>query len=146
MPEGWKPAVPFERCFDAQYGLEVLGWDEEDGSTRGRVPVREALLDHNGGLHGGVYATVAEALASRGTALAVIPHGQVAMGLGDDTIVIQTRVRAPSTSRRGCSRAASARGCGRARPRTRAGACARFARDGRPCATSDATPAPASDI
>ena len=88
MPAGWEPAVPFERCFDAQYGLEVTGWDEEDGTTRGRVPVREALLNHAGGLHGGVYAAVAEALASRGTALAVIPLGQVAMGLGNDTTVI----------------------------------------------------------
>ena len=88
MPAGWEPVVPFERCFDAQYGLEVVGWDEEDGTTRGRVPVREALLNHNGGLHGGVYAAVAEALASRGTALAVIPKGQVAMGLGNDTTVI----------------------------------------------------------
>ena len=89
MPDGWQPAVPFERCFDAQYGLEVLGWDEEDGSTRGRVAVREALLNHAGGLHGGVFAAVAEALASRGTALAVIPRGQAAMGLGNDTTVIR---------------------------------------------------------
>jgi uncharacterized protein (TIGR00369 family) len=88
MPEGWEPAVAFDRCFDAQYGLEVLGWDDEDGSTRGRVPVTERLLNHAGGLHGGVYASVAEALASRGTALAVMPHGQVAMGLGNDTTVI----------------------------------------------------------
>ena len=88
MPDGWEPAVPFERCFDAQYGLEALGWDEKDGSTRGRVRVRDELLNHAGGLHGGVFAAVAEALASRGTALAVIPHGQVAMGLGNDTTVI----------------------------------------------------------
>ena len=91
MPAGWEPVVPFERCFDAQYGLEVTGWDEEDGTTRGRVPVREALLNHAGGLHGGVYASVAEALASRGTALAVIPNGQVAMGLGNDTTVIHNQ-------------------------------------------------------
>ena len=88
MPDGWEPVVAFDRCFDAQYGLEVLGWDEEDGSTRGRVPVRETLLNHAGGLHGGVFAAVAEALASRGTALAVMPRGQVAMGLGNDTTVI----------------------------------------------------------
>jgi uncharacterized protein (TIGR00369 family) len=88
MPDGWEPVVAFDRCFDAQYGLEVLGWDEEDGSTRGRVPVREALLNHAGGLHGGVFAAVAEALASRGTALAVMAGGQVAMGLGNDTTVI----------------------------------------------------------
>ena len=88
MPDGWRPAVAFDRCFDAQYGLEVVGRDEADGSTRGRVVVRDALLNHAGGLHGGVFASVAEALASRGTALAVIPLGQVAMGLGNDTTVI----------------------------------------------------------
>jgi 1,4-dihydroxy-2-naphthoyl-CoA hydrolase len=89
MPDGWEPAVPFDVCFDAQYGLEVEGWDE-DGTTRGRVPVRPQVLNHLGVLHGGVFAAVAEALASRGTALAVMPHGQVAMGLGNDTTVIHS--------------------------------------------------------
>jgi 1,4-dihydroxy-2-naphthoyl-CoA hydrolase len=89
MPDGWEPAVAFDVCFDAQYGLEVDGW-EDDGTTRGHVPVRPELHNHLGVIHGGVFAAVAEALASRGTALAVIPHGQAAMGLGNDTTVIHS--------------------------------------------------------
>jgi 1,4-dihydroxy-2-naphthoyl-CoA hydrolase len=91
MPEGWEPVVAFDVCFDAQYGLEVVDpGDAEDGSVRGRVPVRPELHNHLGVIHGGVFAAVAEALASRGTALAVMPHGQAAMGLGNDTTVIHS--------------------------------------------------------
>ena len=132
MPEGWEPAVPFERCFDAQYGLEVLGWDTEDGTTRGRVPVTEPLLNHAGGLHGGVFAAVAEALASRGTALAVIPHGQAAMGLGNDTTVIHNpsdgsdRRRGARARTRRASLAVGVRGDRRERAPVRV-----LARDGR---------------
>lgn len=86
MPAGWEPAVAFDVCFDAQYGLEVLA--SEDDVVRGRVPVREELLNHVGVVHGGVFAAAAEALASRGTALAVMPHGRLAMGLSNDTSVI----------------------------------------------------------
>jgi 1,4-dihydroxy-2-naphthoyl-CoA hydrolase len=90
MPEGWVPVVPFDRCFDAQYGLEVLSHDVQgDGMVRGRVVVRDALLNHAGVVHGGVFASAAEALASRGTALAVMPHGRVAMGLSNDTNVLE---------------------------------------------------------
>ena len=52
------------------------------------MPVRDALLTDAGGLHGGVFAAVAEALASRGTALAVIPQRPVAMGHRNDTNVL----------------------------------------------------------
>jgi uncharacterized protein (TIGR00369 family) len=90
MPEGWEPVVPFDRCFDAQYGLEVVSQDVEgEGVVRGRVPVSEALLNHLGVLHGGVFASVAEALASRGTALVVMPQGRLAMGLSNDTNVLE---------------------------------------------------------
>jgi 1,4-dihydroxy-2-naphthoyl-CoA hydrolase len=90
MPEGWEPAVPFDRCFDAQYGLEVVSQDVEgEGLVRGRVRVSEAVLNHLGVLHGGVFASVAEALASRGTALVVMPQGRLAMGLSNDTNVLE---------------------------------------------------------
>jgi 1,4-dihydroxy-2-naphthoyl-CoA hydrolase len=89
MPAGFIPAVPFEVCFDAQYGLEIVSRDNEgEGVVRGRVPVRDALLTGAGVVHGGVFATAAEALASRGTALAVIPHGFMAMGQSNDTNVL----------------------------------------------------------
>jgi 1,4-dihydroxy-2-naphthoyl-CoA hydrolase len=90
MPAGFTPAVPFEVCFDAQYGLEVVSGDIEGEAlvVRGRVPVRDALLTGEGVVHGGVFATAAEALASRGTALAVIPDGFMAMGQSNDTNVL----------------------------------------------------------
>ena len=89
MPAGWEPVVPFDRCFDAQYGLEVVSQDVEgEGVVRGRVEVSEEVLNHVGVLHGGVFAAAAEALASRGTALVVMPHGRLAMGLSNDTNVL----------------------------------------------------------
>ena len=87
MPAGWEPAVPFDVCFDAQYGLDVLR-PGEDGVVSARVRVRDELCNHLGELHGGVFASAAEALASRGTALAVMPEGRLAMGLSNDTTVV----------------------------------------------------------
>jgi 1,4-dihydroxy-2-naphthoyl-CoA hydrolase len=87
MPAGWEPRVPFDVCFDAQYGLDVLP-PGEDGVVAARVRVRDELRNHLGELHGGVFASAAEALASRGTALAVMPEGLLAMGLSNDTTVV----------------------------------------------------------
>ena len=90
MPEGFTPVVPFEECFDAQFGLRVVSQDiEGEGLVRGRVPVRDVLLTEHGFVHGGVFASVAEALASRGTAFAVIPDGFAAMGLSNDTSILE---------------------------------------------------------
>jgi 1,4-dihydroxy-2-naphthoyl-CoA hydrolase len=86
MPEGFTPAVAFDECFDALYGLEVVSQDVAgEGRVRGRVRVRDELLTEHGVMHGGVFAAAAEALASRGTALAVIPTGRMAMGQSNDT-------------------------------------------------------------
>ena len=89
MPEGFTPVVPFEVCFDAVYGLEVLSEDVAgEGVARARIDVGERHLTPHGLVHGGVYAAAAEALASRGTALTVIPQGFAAMGQGNDTTVL----------------------------------------------------------
>jgi 1,4-dihydroxy-2-naphthoyl-CoA hydrolase len=89
MPAGLEPPVPFDRCFDARYGLEIVSENVGgDGVVQARVPVRDAILNHLGVVHGGVYAAVAEAIASRGTALAVMPGGRMAMGLSNDTTVV----------------------------------------------------------
>jgi acyl-coenzyme A thioesterase PaaI-like protein len=53
------------------------------------VEVVPELMGAHGLLHGGVYAAAAEALASRGTALTVIPAGFAAMGQGNDTTVLE---------------------------------------------------------
>jgi 1,4-dihydroxy-2-naphthoyl-CoA hydrolase len=71
------------RGFDGVYGLEVNELSEE--LARGRVVVRDELKQPAGLVHGGVYAAMAESLASLGTGLAVISQGKLAMGLSNHT-------------------------------------------------------------
>jgi uncharacterized protein (TIGR00369 family) len=80
LPE---PAIPFESTFDALYGLEVL--EVTDELARGRVAVRDAVKQPMGVVHGGVYATIAESLASLATISAVFERGEVAMGMANQT-------------------------------------------------------------
>jgi len=77
--------VPFyyDVGFDGLYGLEVTEVSEE--LMRGRVVVRDDLKQIAGLVHGGVYASIAEGLASIGTGLAVMPRGKQAMGLSNQT-------------------------------------------------------------
>ncbi len=69
--------------FDGLYGLEIL--EMADDRVRGRVVVRDELKQPYGLVHGGVYAAMAESLASLGTALGVAPQGKLAMGLSNQT-------------------------------------------------------------
>jgi 1,4-dihydroxy-2-naphthoyl-CoA hydrolase len=57
----------------------------EDGTLRAKVPVRPELLQPFGLVHGGVYAAIAETLASIGTFVAVQDQGMHAMGLSNNT-------------------------------------------------------------
>jgi 1,4-dihydroxy-2-naphthoyl-CoA hydrolase len=78
--------VPFryDVGFDGQYGpLHIT--EVSDELMRGEVGVRPELKQAAGIVHGGVYASIAESLASLGTALAVMPAGQMAMGLSNQT-------------------------------------------------------------
>jgi 1,4-dihydroxy-2-naphthoyl-CoA hydrolase len=78
--------VPFdyEVGFDGHYGPLTLT-DVSDELVRGEVVVRDELKQAAGIVHGGVYASIAESLASLGTALAVMPDGKMAMGLSNQT-------------------------------------------------------------
>ena len=69
--------------FDRLYGLEILEISGE--LVRGRVAVRDDLKQPAGLVHGGVYAAVAESLATNGTAAAVFADGNTAMGLSNQT-------------------------------------------------------------
>ena len=69
-------------------GSRSLGHDAEAGELRGRIAVRDELLTEHGLVHGGVFAGAAEAIASTGTALAVMGDGNAAMGLSNDTTVL----------------------------------------------------------
>jgi uncharacterized protein (TIGR00369 family) len=72
--------------FDALYGLELTECSEE--LARGRVRVHDALMQHGGAVHGGVYAAITDALATHGTEASVSRNGQVAIGLANQTTVI----------------------------------------------------------
>jgi 1,4-dihydroxy-2-naphthoyl-CoA hydrolase len=64
--------------FAALVGIEWL--DDEPELTRGRVQVRDELLQPWGVLDGGVMSTLVEDACSRSTALAVFDEGMAAMG------------------------------------------------------------------
>ncbi len=69
--------------FDRLYGLEMLSYS--DTEVRAEVAVRDELKQPAGLVHGGVYASIAEAMASLATALSVYEQGDVAMGLSNNT-------------------------------------------------------------
>jgi uncharacterized protein (TIGR00369 family) len=69
--------------FDGLYGLVVTELTDE--LVRGSVEVRDVLKQPAGLVHGGVYASIAESLASYGTAIGVMPEGKSAMGLSNQT-------------------------------------------------------------
>jgi 1,4-dihydroxy-2-naphthoyl-CoA hydrolase len=69
--------------FDALYGLELTEVSAE--SAAGRVAVRDELRQPYGLVHGGVYAAIAESLASIATYMSVMEDGKAAMGLSNQT-------------------------------------------------------------
>ena len=77
--------LPFEPTlgFDRVYGLEIA--EIADGLVRGSVQVRDDLKQPTGLVHGGVYAAIAESLATNGTAAVVHADGNAAMGLSNQT-------------------------------------------------------------
>jgi 1,4-dihydroxy-2-naphthoyl-CoA hydrolase len=71
------------RGFDRLYGLELLACS--DTEVRAQATVRDELKQPAGLVHGGVYASMAEAMASLATALGVAERGETAMGLSNMT-------------------------------------------------------------
>ena len=69
--------------FDGHYGLELT--EVSPDLVTGRVPVRDHVKQPIGLVHGGVFASMAEAMASIGTYLAVQGEGKVAVGLSNHT-------------------------------------------------------------
>jgi 1,4-dihydroxy-2-naphthoyl-CoA hydrolase len=69
--------------FDRLYGLEFLSCS--DTEVRARVAVRDELKQPAGLVHGGLYAAMAESMASFGTVLGVLAQGETAMGLSNST-------------------------------------------------------------
>lgn len=75
--------VPYENSFDALYGLEIIELGDE--RARASVPVRDAIKQPMGLVHGGVYASMAESLTSLATGAVVVPQGFSAQGLSNQT-------------------------------------------------------------
>ena len=69
--------------FDRLYGLQLLSCS--DTEVTAQVTVREEIKQPAGLVHGGVYASIAESIASLATALAVYERGEMAMGLSNYT-------------------------------------------------------------
>ena len=71
------------RGFDRHYGLELEHCS--DTEVRARVQVREEVTQPYGLVHGGIYASIAESMASLATALGVAENGEIAVGLANNT-------------------------------------------------------------
>ena len=81
-------AFPTDRVhFDALYGLQIL--EESTEHMRGWVEVTDSVKQPFGLVHGGVMASVAEALASIGTGLAAVQSGNAAVGMSNSTSFIR---------------------------------------------------------
>jgi uncharacterized protein (TIGR00369 family) len=95
--------LPFElgHGFDGLYGLEVT--ETTSDHARGHVAVRDELKQQAGLVHGGVYASIAESLASLATAAVVLPQGKLAVGLSNQTSflrpITQGTIHAEATAR-----------------------------------------------
>ena len=69
--------------FDHLYGLEITDWSEDE--VRAQVAVEDHHKQPAGLVHGGVIASMAEAMASLATYMAVHEQGQTAQGLSNQT-------------------------------------------------------------
>lgn len=69
--------------FDASVGLQLGDVTTEE--VRAQIPVHDGVKQAMGLVHGGVYASAAEAMASLGTALGVYEAGNMAVGLSNST-------------------------------------------------------------
>lgn len=75
--------VPLDETFDALYGLDVQEMTDE--LVRASVPVSNRVRQPMGLVHGGVFAAMAESMASAATYRAVSADGLAAQGLSNQT-------------------------------------------------------------
>jgi len=75
--------APAESGIEALIGLEVL--EAGDERVRACVAVRDGVRQPLGLVHGGLYATMAEAMTTRATGAAVATDGRTAHGLSTQT-------------------------------------------------------------
>src|SRR6478672_13977611 len=77
------PEDPFTGTFDGLYGLQVDAFNDEE--VRAHVVVRDEIKQPAGLVHGGVFASIAESIASTATWRAVSREGKSAQGLSNQT-------------------------------------------------------------
>ena len=77
------PGADLAGTLDATLGFELLETGEE--SARGRVEVTDRVKQPFGIVHGGVYAALAESIASIATYRAVEGDGMIAVGSSNHT-------------------------------------------------------------
>jgi uncharacterized protein (TIGR00369 family) len=84
-PVDWNASLPMKvtEGFDAAYGLELL--EVADDLVRARVEVRDEIKQQVGLVHGGVYSSIAESIASLGTFRVVARDGRTAQGMSNQT-------------------------------------------------------------
>ena len=97
----FEPVIPYEETFDALYGLEIGEVTPE--RVTATVAVTNAVKQPMGLVHGGVFASIAEAIASIGTARVVIEDGMAAQGLSNQTSflrpILEGTIHATATRR-----------------------------------------------
>lgn len=79
--------IPLERTYDALLGLRFD--PTEEGDVHATLPVRDDLCQPMGLVHGGVYASVAESLATVATIYRVHADGMYAIGLSNQTSFVR---------------------------------------------------------
>ena len=94
--------LPVGETFLAEIHERIVRHD--DGSLSCALPVGPGLMQPMGIVHGGVYASIAETLASMGSALAVgVDSGMVVMGQANNTTFLRSvrggTIRATATPR-----------------------------------------------
>ena len=89
MPDSppYKLRVPLESAFDATIGFVVHDGNELDRCS-GHLPVSPQVCQPLGMVHGGVYAAMAETLASTGTARGVFATGGGALGMAEHRLPV----------------------------------------------------------
>lgn len=80
--------LPTDRVtFDTHYGLDVV--EASPDLMVGRCPVTDRVLMPFGLVHGGVFASMAESLASIGTLLGVHEAGNIGVGQSNATTFVR---------------------------------------------------------
>ncbi len=75
--------------FAAVHGFSFGPTGDDDGSWFGSFEVTDAERQPYGVVHGGMYAALAENVASMGTAVAVLADGDIALGQSNNTTFLR---------------------------------------------------------